>query len=190
MNKLEKYSKLKKKFIKFNKKENFDWDYFYLLQTIYKKLTLMGVYIWEDNRILEKKSIAHTIWEARFYLSKVLNETKLLDKRIAWIKNRVLNKFGFYLESQFTLMMDETCSKQCNTCEYKDLCNTNKLESFYFAVDKDNNILDNISDEKMLEVYDYQSKFDRFEIDYEKDTKYYFNKFLNSMKENIWSWWD
>ena len=184
-NRYKKYKKQLAKYIIKND-ENFDYDYF--LRLIDKKLTLMGKCIFEDDILLEKKKIVHTIWYARYLLRKINDD--FLEKRINFMNKVVYNKFGFYLKDKINIISDKICSHNCNSCLYKEICDTDRLLIFYYAVDKEGNPIE-VENDRMLKVYDfYENIVEKFISKYEEDSNRYLIKFFDYVKENIYSWWD
>jgi len=184
-NRYKKYNRQLAKYI-LTKDANFDYEY--LLSLLDKKLTLMGKCIFEDDFILEKKKVVHSIWYARFLLRKI--NDNFLEKRIDFINKRAYVKYGLYLKDQFNFLLGKACSHKCSNCTYNELCNTSRLLTVYYAVNKDETAIE-VDDTKMLQVYDfYKNIAENFVANYEKDSDRYLKKFFDYVKENIYSWWD
>lgn len=78
-------------------KKDHDYDYQYLLELIYKKLTNMALVIRKEEITMSDKKIAHQIWTARKILKKVLYYDYELDEEKD-VNCSMMKKYGYTID--------------------------------------------------------------------------------------------
>ena len=174
---LYKYYKLS--LIRYIFQKDHDWDYQYLLELIYKKLTNIALVIRKEEITMEDKTIAHQIWEARKILKKVLN-FDYEEEQEKTVDCEMMKKYGY------TIDFDTTFAG-------------NRLDFNYFPVYYINGCHITVAhdfevDKKLTNFNEAKEYFDdltrkSYELAF-NDKKQDLQKFFNYVVEHIWEWAD
>jgi len=175
---LYKYYKFKLLYYVF--KKDHDYDFHYLMLLIYQKLTNMALVIRKEEITCGDKKIAHEIWTARKILKRVVDDN-YGDKRREFIHRKMVEKFGYYIQSK-ARFTDDGGKYKLMKWDYLPVYTHFGID---LVVDDSANKPANI--EEAIKWYNF---FQKFEWSAYKDAEKDFTLFCQYLAKHIWNWSD
>ena len=152
----------KRKYKKFLKEDNWDFDFSSILYFLELKLTIMGTYFAKYGICVDKKKQAHECWEARREIKRYFNA---FDITYEQCQKEFIAKYGCKYE--FTM--------------YSEPIEGSPLHSLEFRV------ISPVEDKEEAEKFWHSLKQHEREYEMQQKAK---NKAFELIAKNIEGWWD